>query len=51
MQGQRVVFGAQVGVIYDIESGQDTPFGMKDNVNVFDLWPPKITTRGLGRQG
>ena len=31
-----MLFGAQGGVIYNIESGQDTPFGIEDNVYVSD---------------
>ena len=32
LQGNRVVFGAQGGVIYNIESGQECTFGIEDNV-------------------
>ena len=51
LQGNRVLFGAQGGVIYNIESGQETPFGIEDNVYVFDLWLPMSPARGVGRQG
>ena len=27
LQGNRILFGAQGGVIYNIESGEETPFG------------------------
>ena len=44
LQGNRVLFGAQGGVIYNIESGEETPFGIEDSVFVLDLWlPPKAT--------
>ena len=29
-----MLFGAQGGVIYNIESGHETPFGIEDNVYV-----------------
>ena len=51
LQGNRVLFGAQGGVIYNIESGQETPFGIEDNVYVLDLWLPPSPTQGFGRQG
>ena len=51
LQGNRVLFGAQGGVIYNIESGQETPFGIEDNIYVLDLWLPPSPTRGFGRQG
>ena len=38
MQGNRVVFGASGGVIQNLESGKETPFGIEDNVYVLDLW-------------
>lgn len=40
LQGNRVVFGAQGGVIQHLESGQETHFGIEDNVYVLDLWLP-----------
>ena len=49
-QGNRVLFGAQGGVIYNIESGHETPFGIEDNVYVLDSWLPPSPTRGFGRQ-
>ena len=51
LQGNRVLFGAQGGVIYNIESGQETPFGIEDDIYVLDLWLPPSPTRGFGRQG
>ena len=50
-QGNRVLFSAQGGVIYNNESGEETPFGIEDNVYVLDLWLPPSPTRGFGRQG
>ena len=47
LQGNRVLFGAQGGVIYNIESGEETPFGTEDNVFVLDLWLPPNATRGF----
>ena len=49
MQG--VLFGAQGGVIYNIESGHETPSGVEDDVYVLELWLPPSLTRGFGRQG
>ena len=49
MQGNRVLFGAQGGVIYNIETGKETPFGVEDNVYVLDLWMPP--TQDFARQG
>ena len=37
-----MLFGAQGGVIYNIESGHETPFGIEDNVYVLDLWLPGV---------
>ena len=51
LPGDRVLFCAQGGVIYNIESGQETPFGIEDNVYDLDLWVPPSPTRGFGRQG
>ena len=48
-QGNRVIFGAQGGVIYNLESGQETPFGLEDNVYVLDLWLPP-SDQPFGRQ-
>ena len=28
----------------NIESGQETPFGIEDNVYVLDFWPPPSAT-------
>ena len=50
LHGNRVLFGAQGGVIYNIESGQETPFGIEDIVYVLDLWLPPSPTGGFGRQ-
>ena len=47
MQGNRVLFRAQGGVIYNIESGEETPFGIEDNIKVLDLWLPPNATRGF----
>ena len=47
LQGNRVLFGAQGGVIYKIESGEETPFGIEDNVYVLGLWLPPKATRGF----
>ena len=50
MQGNRVVFGAQGGVIQHLESGQETHFGIEDNVYVLDLWlPPSQPASGFAR--
>ena len=49
MQGNRVLFGAQGGVIYNIETGKETPFGVEDNVYVLDLWLPPA--QDFARQG
>ena len=51
LQGNRVLSGAQGGIIYNIESGQETPFGTEDNVYVLDLWLSPSPTRGFSRQG
>ena len=51
MQGNRVVFGASGGVIQNLESGKETPFGIEDNVYVLDLWlPPSQPAGGFPRQ-
>ena len=50
--GNRVLFGAQGGVITNIESGKETHFGVRDNVYVLDLWlPPSQGTTDFARQG
>ena len=50
MQGNRVVFGAQGGVIQHLESGKETHFGVEDNVYVLDLWlPPSQPVAGFTR--
>ena len=36
LQGNRVPFGAQGGVIYNIESGHETPFGIEDPCGVLN---------------
>ena len=51
LQGNSVLFGAQGGNICNVESGQETPLGIEDNVYVLDLWLPPSPTRGFGRQG
>ena len=49
LQGNRVIFGAQGGVIYNIETGKETPFGVEDNVHVLELRLP--TAPGFTRLG
>ena len=50
LQGNRVLFGAQGGVIQNIETGKETPFGVEDNVYVLDLWlPPSQAAAGFVR--
>ena len=49
LQGNRVLFGAQGGVIYNLGSGKETHFGIEDNVHVLDLWLPP--SQVVGRQG
>ena len=51
LQGNIVLFAAQGGVIYNIESGRETPLGIEDNAYVLDLWLPPSPTQGFGRQG
>ena len=48
LQGNRVLFGAQGGVIQNIETGKETPFGVQDNVYVLDIWlSPSQTAAGF----
>ena len=47
--GNRVVFGANGGYIYNIQSGQATPFVMKDGVYCFSLWIPPLSESPFGR--
>ena len=42
LQGNKVLFGAQ--------GGEETPFGIEDNVYVLDLWLPPSPPRGFGRR-
>ena len=50
LQGNRVVFGAQGGVIHHLETGKETHFGIEDNVYVLDLWlPPSQPASGFAR--
>ena len=51
LQGVRVLFGTQGGVICNIQNGQEFPFGIEENVCVLDVWLPPNLTPGLGRQG
>ena len=46
LQGNRVVFGAQGRVIYNIESGHETPFGIEDK-----CLRPRLVVATDGRQG
>ena len=46
LQGNRVVFGATGGVILNLETGHETPFGVEDNVYVLDLWLKPFARQG-----
>jgi len=39
-QGNRVLFGAEGGIIYNIESGEQIPFGVEDEIYTLELWLP-----------
>ena len=41
--GNRVIFGANGGVILNLATGQTTEFVKKDGVYVFTLWVPPVT--------
>jgi hypothetical protein len=49
LQGNRVLFGAQGGIIYNIETGKETPFVVDDNVYVLELRLPPA--QGFTRLG
>ena len=49
-QGNRVAFGAQGGVILNLETGKETHLRVEDNVYVLDLWLPRPAS-GFGRPG
>ena len=52
LQGNRVLFGVQGGVITNIESGKETHFDVEENVYVLDLWlPPTQSSTGFAGQG
>ena len=40
LQGNRVIFGANGGVIYNIATGNETQFGVEDNVYTLELRMP-----------
>ena len=39
-QGNRVIMGLYGGVIQNIETGQETYFGVEDEIYTLDLWMP-----------
>lgn len=49
LQGNRVLFGAQGGIIYNIETGKETPFGLDNDVYVLELRLPPA--QGFPRLG
>ena len=39
-QGNRVVFGYNGGIIYNIQTGEEIPFGVEGDVYTWDFWLP-----------
>jgi len=39
-RGNRVIFGSEGGVIQNIYTGEEIPFGVEDGIYVLDLWLP-----------
>ena len=48
--GNRVLFGANGGVIVNLNTGQATPFEKEDGVYVFSMWIPPLAETPFGRQ-
>ena len=48
--GNRVLFGANGGVILNLHSGSATPFHKEDGVYVFEMWIPPLAESPFGRQ-
>ena len=46
--GNVVVFGAEGGYILNLSDGTQTPFGVKDNVYVLDLYLPPTSENAEG---
>ena len=47
-QGNRVIFGLYGGVIENIETGSQIPFGVEDEIYVMELWlPPAEKEQGI----
>ena len=47
--GNRVLFGANGGVIMNLATGQVTPFQKEDGVYVFEMWIPPLCESPFGR--
>jgi len=50
-QGNRVIFGAEGGVIQDIHTGEEIPFGVEDEIYTLDLWLPPENQTGVRHWG
>jgi hypothetical protein len=48
--GNRVIFGANGGVILNLASGASTPFQKKDGIYVFNMWVPPLSESPFGRR-
>ena len=48
--GNRVLFGANGGVIVNLNTGQATQFEKEDGVYVFSMWIPPLVETPFGRQ-
>ena len=46
--GNRVLYGRNGGVIFNIETGLETWFGREDNIYVFECWVKPGTTKSKG---
>ena len=47
--GNRVLFGANVGVILSLRSGEVTPFEKRKEVYMFTMWIPPLSESPFGR--
>ena len=47
--GNRVIFGANGGVILNLQSGQVTPFIKDEGVYTFEMWIPPLSESPFGR--
>ena len=50
-KGNRVIFGSEGGIILNLSTGEEIPFGVEGDIYTLDLWLPPTVEDGGGNPG